>query len=89
MEKKSVLQGFAIVVVDRGFVYVGEIQTDGGWTVVTDARNIRVWGTTDGLGQLALQGPQKDTVLDDCGTVRVPQHALITLIDTDGAKWKR
>lgn len=29
MEKKNVLSGFSIVVLDRGFVYVGDVTHDG------------------------------------------------------------
>lgn len=57
MEKKTVLTGFAIVVCDRGFVYVGKMTWDGEFTTIEDAKNIRYWGTTNGLGELALSGP--------------------------------
>jgi len=88
MEKRETLSGYAIAVVDRGFVYMGQCEHDGQWCVVHNARNIRRWGTTKGLGQLAIEGPNKDTVLDAAGTVRIPSHALISLIDTDESLWK-
>ena len=87
METKKVLEGFAIVVCDRGFVYVGQSTHDGEWCVIRDAKNVRVWGTKKGLGQLALEGPQKETVLDSVGTVRVPARAVIGMIDTEVSKW--
>ncbi len=87
MEKKTVLSGFSIVVLDRGFVYVGHVEHDGDWCVIKNARNIRRWGTQHGLGELALQGPQSETKLDDVGTVRAPARAVISLIDTEAAKW--
>ena len=87
METKTVMKGYAIAVVDRGFVYVGDVETDGQWCVVTGARNIRQWGTTRGLGELALHGPTDATVLDEVGIVRIPHHALISLIDTEASKW--
>jgi len=87
MQEKKVLAGFAIVVADRGFVYVGNIEHDGEWCIVTGAKNIRYWGTTNGLGELALCGPTDKTKLDDVGTVRIPARAVINIIDTDGAKW--
>lgn len=83
METKTVLTGFAIVVLDRGFVYVGNVQCDADWCVITDARNIRVWGTTKGLGELTT-GPTDKTVLDHVGTVRAPMRAVISVIE---AKW--
>ena len=87
MEKKCVLTGFAIVVLDRGFVYVGETTVNGEWCVIKDAKNIRVWGTTKGLGELATDGPTKKTVLDVAGTVRAPLRAVIHVIDTEAGKW--
>ena len=87
MESKQVLSGFAIVVLDRGFVYVGNVEHNGAWCVITGARNIRYWGTERGLGQLAIDGPTDKTKLDDVGTVRVPAHAVVHLIDTEAELW--
>ncbi len=81
------LTGFAIVVLDRGFVYVGQTEVSDDWVVITNARNIRMWGTTAGLGQLALNGPTDKTRLDAAGTVRAPRHALIHLLETEGSQW--
>ena len=83
METKTVLQGFAIVVLDRGFVYVGDVSCDSDWCVIRNAKNIRVWGTTKGLGEL-VGGPTSKTVLDTVGTVRAPMRAVISVIE---CKW--
>jgi hypothetical protein len=76
-----------IFVLDRGFVYIG---TSDGKTpdgiVIKNAHNIRVWGTTKGLGEL-VSGPTSKTVLDKVGTVRVPIQAIISIIDVDSSKW--
>jgi hypothetical protein len=87
MEQKQILSGYAIVVADRGFVYIGDVEYTPEMCVVRNARNIRIWGTNRGLGQLALSGPTKDTVLDDVGVVRIPIHAVISLIDTERGVW--
>jgi hypothetical protein len=87
MKSKEVLTGFAIVVADRGFVYVGSVVVSDDWCVVTDARNVRKYGTTKGLGQLAQEGPQTDTVLDSAGTVRIPLRGVMHLIETEVSKW--
>lgn len=87
MEKKTTLAGFGIVVLDRGFVYVGSVCIDGDWCVISDARNIRYWGTERGLGQLALEGPTSKTKLDVVGTVRAPMRAVISVIDSEEKKW--
>ena len=87
MKEVCSLKGFAIAVLDRGFVYVGNIEMTEGWCVISDAKNIRVWGTSKGLGELALSGPTEKTKLDSVGTVRVPAKALIHLIDSEASKW--
>ena len=87
MEKKCILQGLAIVVLDRGFVYIGKTTVEGDWCVIEGAKNIRAWGTTKGLGEL-VSGPTSDTILDQVGTVRAPMRAVISIIDVDAGKWK-
>ena len=72
MEKKQILKGFAIVIADRGWVYVGEIEIDDQFCNITNCKNIRRWGTTAGLGELAKNGPTSETKLDDYGSVYVP-----------------
>lgn len=87
METKCVLGGFAIVVVDRGFVYVGEVEISEDWCIVTRAKNLRIWGTTKGLGELALGGPTEKTKMDDVGVVRIPMRAVISVIDSERSLW--
>ena len=79
--------GVQIVVLDRGFVYVGRTRIEGDFVLIEDAKNIRIWGTTKGLGELRT-GPTSKTEVDQVGRVRAPLRALISLIDTDGAAWK-
>jgi len=87
MERKCVLSGFAIVVLDRGFVYVGDVTVEKDWCIIENAWNVRVWGTTKGLGELALGGPTKNTKLDEVGTVRAPMRAVIHVVDSEAKKW--
>ena len=77
-----------IVVLDRGFVYVGQITKDGDNLVISKARNIRYWGTTKGLGELRT-GPTKTTKHDPVGTVRAPFRAVIHQIDCEGDGWQK
>lgn len=77
-----------IVVADRGFVYVGNCEIGADFVVMRNARNIRVWGTTKGLGEL-VNGPTASTKLDKVGTVRVPNRAVISIIDVEQSKWKQ
>lgn len=80
-------QEIQIAVLDRGFVYIGNIERDGDFFIIKNAHNIRVWGTTKGLGEL-VSGPTISTKTDKVGTVRVPYKALISLIDVESSKWK-
>jgi hypothetical protein len=88
MERKQILCGFAVVVLDRGFVYVGYVTCDSEWCVIEKAHNIRTWGTTKGLGELTLGGPTEQTQLDAVGTVRAPIGSVCHLIDSEVTKWK-
>ena len=59
-----------IIVADRGWIFVGQCEDqDDGSVIIRNARNIRRWGTTCGLGELA-SGPTSETVIDTYGTVR-------------------
>lgn len=75
-----------IAVLDRGFVYIGRVSYEGDFLILKSAKNIRVWGTTKGLGEL-VNGPLSGTKLDNVGTVRVPTRALISLIDVAQKPW--
>lgn len=69
-----------IVIVARGWVFVGNVTESSDRITITNARNIRYWGTTRGLGQLAESGPTPTTKLDPIGTVIVPMRAVIGII---------
>jgi len=70
-----------IVIAQRGFVFVGTVSEEEGMLVLRDAAVIRRWGTSKGLGQLALEGKQKDTVLDACGEVTLHPLSVVGRID--------
>lgn len=69
-----------IVVVQAGWVFVGtrvpptQPSDD---VLYTDAATIRRWGSTNGLGELAMRGATNTTELDPCGMVRIKQHAIL------------
>lgn len=81
--------GWNIVVLQRGWVVVGEVRRINDEITVRDASVIRCWGTTKGLGQLALSGPTEKTVLDPCGTVTAHIASVVLQMKSDGAKWKQ
>ena len=87
VRKDSATSGdIKIVVLDRGFVYVGHTVIDGDFVYLTNSSNIRVWGTTKGLGEL-VSGPLSKTVLDKVGGVKAPLRAVISIIDVEQSKW--
>lgn len=75
--------GQHIVVLDRGFVYVGNVVEYGDRIRIENAKNIRYWGTTNGLGELT-KGPTSKTKLDPVGEVIVYRKAVISLIPCQG-----
>lgn len=85
--KKEQSGDIKIVVADRGYVYVGNVVDDGNFTTITNAKNIRYWGTSEGLGEL-VNGPLSSTKLDEFGTVKIPNKAVIFYLDVNQEKWK-
>ena len=84
MSKQKVTQ--KIVILQSGFVFCGEVsQVPGSPDLVrvSNAYNIRVWGTTQGLGELALHGKRTETKLDYYGVVTPYKHAVIAYIDCE------
>jgi len=76
-----------IVALQRGWNFIGDLYKDGDECVLKNAKNIRRWGTTKGLGELALSGATSDTVLDDAGTVRYHILTEVLRMDVDESKW--
>lgn len=75
MEKKAAVST-KIVALDRGFVFVGTVSDEGENIRISNARNIRRWGTTKGLGEL-VDGPKPNTQLDPVGELIAPKRAVI------------
>lgn len=76
-----------IVIAQRGWVFVGDVERSGDDVTINNAQCIRRWGTSKGLGELAKGGPQSNTVLDDMGTVRLHPLAVVAAIDCEAEKW--
>ena len=76
-----------ILVVQSGWVFVGTMKRNESLVTLSAAACIRKWGTSHGLGELALSGPLEETVLDPCGTVEVPLHAVLFWIPVKSEKW--
>lgn len=76
-----------IVVAQRGWVFVGDVETSGDQVTISNAQCIRRWGTTKGLGELAAGGPKSATVLDNMGIVRLHALAVVATLDCEATKW--
>lgn len=76
-----------IVVAQSGWVFVGEYAEDDAKITLTNAQNIRQWGTTKGLGELALKGPTNQTQLDPYGVVHILKSAVLLTIESNGESW--
>lgn len=76
-----------IVIAQRGWVFVGDVEKSGDDVTINNAQCIRRWGTTKGLGEIAKNGPTSNTVLDDMGTVRLHSLAVVASLDCEASKW--
>lgn len=78
-----------IVVLQRGWVMVGRLERDGSECKLHQAAVIRNWGTTKGLGEIALGGPTKDTKIDKCGgLVEFDYLTVVASISCEESKWQ-
>jgi len=77
-----------IVVADRGWVWVGKTYQRNDVIVIDQARCVRRWGTSEGLGQLANDGPQPETKLERSATVLVPIGSIVAIIPCEAKSWK-
>lgn len=77
-----------IVILQRGWVAIGYYSKKGDMCVLDNAHIIRRWGTSKGLGQLALEGKQADTKLEPTGHVEFHQLTEVANIKCDDSLWK-
>ena len=82
------MDNIKIVILQRGWVYIGRFSQEGDMCTLLDAYNIRRWGTDKGLGQLASEGKQENTKLDKTGKVTFHILTSIALIDVNQELWK-
>lgn len=75
-----------IVVLQRGWVMVGEFKQDGHKCTLDKASVIRAWGTTKGLGEL-IDGPTSSTKLDPCGHVEFHELTIVASLKANASKW--
>ncbi len=81
---ESSIEREEIVIGQRGWVWKGTVTEVGDNIVIRNAVNIRKWGTTKGLGQLAISGPTGKTILDPTGTIEIHKLAVVGRIICTG-----
>jgi hypothetical protein len=76
-----------IVILQRGWIYVGRFERNGNDCKLHNAYNIRNWGTTNGLPEL-VHGPTSSTKLDKCeGVVEFDWLTTVHTITVNKEKW--
>ena len=80
---------YKIVILQRGWVMIGRLERIGSDCKLHNASVIRNWGTTKGLGELAMEGKKKDTKLDKCGgIVEFDYLTVVATIAVNEDLWK-
>ena len=86
------MEGRYLLVCDMGFVLIGDVfphPSDWQRVIVDHCATVRQWGTTRGLGQLALEGPQPETILDYEGNgVDVLRATILRAIPCNETAWE-
>ncbi|MCP4489815.1 MAG: hypothetical protein GY820_21230 [Gammaproteobacteria bacterium] len=78
-----------IVILQRGWVVVGDVTREGDELTINKCSVIRVWGTTKGLGEIALAGPTPKTKLDPCPQVTVHILTTVARMDCNYDNWDK
>jgi|ERR1700685_1323605 len=78
-----------IVILQRGWVYIGYFEREENDCTLAKASCIRIWGTSKGLGEL-VDGPTSSTKLDKCnGIVEFDWLTVICTITVNTEAWKK
>jgi hypothetical protein len=87
VSKEEVKGDIKIVILQRGWIMVGRFEREGNDCKLHNASVIRSWGTTKGLGELAL-GITISTKLDKCnGLVQFDYLTVVAMVDCKEDKW--
>lgn len=78
-----------IVVLQRGWIYIGRFSKQGNICQLKNAYCIRTWGTTKGLQEL-VNGATTSTKLDKCdGVIEFDWLTVIHTITVNESAWKQ
>lgn len=77
-----------IVVLQRGWVVVGDIEKTESEVNITNCSVVRVWGTSNGLGELAEKGATIKTKLDPSPSITVHPLSVVLYMNVNESNWK-
>ena len=77
-----------IAVLQRGWVVCGDYSQRGDIATLSEAAVVRVWGTSNGLGELAEKGPLEGTILDPCPPVSFHIREAVFVMECSDA-WRK
>lgn len=81
--------GTRIVILQRGWVVVGQYSQEGDECTISNGYVIRSWGTSNGLGEIALNGPTSSTKLDKITETKFHELAAIASLKCEESKWAK
>jgi len=89
-ERKIIHNGeeVRIVILQRGWVVIGNFYQNGSDCWITNGYVIRQWGTERGLGELAIEGKKVNTKLDPIPLTKFHELTIVASILCDKSKWK-
>jgi len=88
-KEKKKESNIKIVILQRGWVYIGRFERIGNDCKLTSAYCIRKWGTTKGLAEL-VNGVTSSTILDKTeGVVEFDWLTVVHTITVNEEKWKQ
>lgn len=76
-----------IVILQRGWIFVGVFTQKGTQCFLDKGFNIRTWGTTKGLGEL-VNGPLKTTKIDPVPQVEFHELTIVASLKVNADGWK-
>lgn len=80
-------EGFCVVVLDRGFIQIGELVIEGQWATIKNARGLRKWTSGQGL-EWHIENGKEHCTIDGNGTDRRCHISkLQNWAKTDESKW--
>lgn len=90
LEESAIHNGeeIRIVILQRGWIVIGNYYQKDSKCWIENGYVIRQWGTSEGLGQLAIEGKQENTVLDKIPKTEFHELTIVASMVCDKEKWK-